>query len=564
MSSDWIGVRLPHTLSGARLSSKLASQHLLGAPSSHLLTTIMVLPDERLLPYTRSNEPLPISLREPLHKYLAFLAEGVGEYNATSLRLEAEIRRLQEHWETNGAKKSELLTEYNHFKGLNSAVRRLPPVVVSSVLRYALSWSGGARMLSKPDREFFSGLRRVCRSWRAAANATPDLWRHLDVDVGGELLGNVPSMQLAAKFQAWFARGGPCGHLSLRLSGWRHSGHSVAAIIACLDQPGLSFETLCLEDEYTEPSQMVSLLQPIDAFQNTKNVTLNFDELGRNSAAPETWRPMANIFPALESLTLDARVPLRVLFPHQHIVSLHLNNNPFYIIYPLASALPSMPSLEELILRFDGLDRRSETRAYRDQDSAEESDSDREDFELDEANRPPAVAHPFLKRLIVTSALPLRLLMAFTFPSLELFRLSGPMQHIEGMFYYLRNFVNRSNGPHLTLDLSSTEIPNVDLERIFVNLKSLQALYLGNPRKIFEPGTEEFWSTPALPPTQMDTIVFTAHCVPCSVDAWSKVMARRFAFPRQTMTAVYFFGESGAEADGPEDSRDDGGESCPK
>ncbi|KAH6899374.1 hypothetical protein BKA70DRAFT_1314231 [Coprinopsis sp. MPI-PUGE-AT-0042] len=488
-----------------------------------------MLPDSRLVPFISNNDPFPSYLTNHLQAHLGSLDERIGEFDATLSRLEAEE------------------TQYRH---VNAAVRRLPPEVVALILRYALTSRfgvarGRGRALEKPDREYFAGLRSVCRLWRTTAMTTPDLWRYLYVvPEFGFSFGMSPT-QLASRLKGWFSRGGANAEVILLISGWGRALHNPMDMFACLDQPGLNFGTISLGCTNDSRDDVLPLLQPIDAFKRTRNASLQWGSNGLSRDEP-AWISFSDIFPRLESLALHVEFPLRTIFPQQHLICLHLNNDPFYKLYELASLLPSAPCLQELILRFDKLWPRWERHAYKSRHDDNDSDSGTDEYEFDKKNRRSPVTHPSVKRLIISCALPIRMFAAFTFPSLELFRVVGPMRNTDIAFTHLREFIGRSNEQNLALDLSRAFLKTVDLYSLLGSIPTLHALYLDNPQPLFSPSTEDYWSCAASPPTQIETIVFTSTYFKQTprFDTWSGIMASRFDTKR-ARTNVYFF--KGAE-----------------
>ncbi|KAH6913691.1 hypothetical protein BKA70DRAFT_1263735 [Coprinopsis sp. MPI-PUGE-AT-0042] len=510
-----------------------------------------MLPDSRLVPFISSNDPFPSYLTNHLQAHLGSLDKRIGEFNATLSRLEAEFQRLKTELQVTRAERNKLAEEKHQYRHVNAAVRRLPPEVVALILRYALTSRfgvarGRGRALEKPDREYFAGLRSVSRLWRTTAMTTPDLWRYLYVvPEFGFSFGMSPT-QLASRLRAWFLRGGTNAEVMLLISGWGRALHDPMDMFACLDQPGLNFGTISLGGANDSRDRVLPLLQPIDAFKRTRNASLEWGSNGLSRDEP-AWISFSDIFPRLESLALHVEFPLRIVFPQQHLICLHLNNGPFYKLYELASLLPSAPCLQELILRFDKLRPRWERYAYKSRHYDNDSDSCTDENEFDKKNRRSPVTHPSVKRLIISCALPIRMFAAFTFPSLELFRVVGPMRNIDTTFTHLREFIGRSNGTNLTLDLSRAFLKTVDLYSLLVSIPTLHALFLDNPHPLFSPSTEDYSSYATPPPTQIETIVFTSTYFKGtpSFGTWSGIMASRFDMKR-ARTNVYFF--KGAEA----------------
>ncbi|KAH6899372.1 hypothetical protein BKA70DRAFT_1314230 [Coprinopsis sp. MPI-PUGE-AT-0042] len=496
-----------------------------------------MLPDPRLVPFISSNDPFPSSLADHLEAYLGSLDKRIGELEVTLYRLEGEFERLRTQLQTARSERKNLAEKRSQYQRVNTAVRRLPPEVVALILRHALTLchglgGGRGRALGKHDREYFAGLRSVSRLWRTTAMTTPDLWRYLEV----VLEADTSSSQLASRLKGWFSKGGTNAELMLKLSRFGVLPHGSTDILPCLNQPGLNFATISL-GSYDSREDVLRLLRPIDVFQSTRNVSLSWAFGGLSPEKPQ-WRPLSEVFPRLESLALRAEVPLHTIFPQHHLVSLHLNKNPFNHLNELSDFLPSAGSLQELILRFDGLSKSCERCSYKpiqfedDSDSSTDEDysdssTDEDEFDEDKRCSPPA----------------------FTFPSLELFHVVHRMQHIDGMFPHLREFIQRSNGPNLTLDLSSAILRPLDLYYIFKYVPALDTLHLNNPQSLFELQMEQYGVYTA-PPTQIEVIVFTStHFKETpTFETWSQIIGHRFD-RTEGRTRVYY-AQAAAEAIG--------------
>ncbi|KAH6913667.1 hypothetical protein BKA70DRAFT_1263682 [Coprinopsis sp. MPI-PUGE-AT-0042] len=501
-----------------------------------------MLPDPRLIPYISSNNPFPSSLGGPLRAYLGSLDEKIREFDIRISRLEGEIQRFKIELQGNQKERNRLANERHQYQHVTAAVRRLPPEVVALILQFALTSRHGAaggdgRALEKHGRKYFAGLRSVCRLWRATAMTTPDFWRHLHVAPEDRFRFGMSRSELASRLKGWFSKGGTNAELTLLISGWGKSHHDDIDMLACLDQPGLNFNTISLGSEKDNIDDVIPLLQPMDGFKCTRNVSLSWGFFSRTQVK-RVWTT-SGIFPRLESLTLHAVVALPALVPQQPLICLHLDNSPFYKLYELARLLPSLPCLQELILRFDKLTKEEEVLKYLEEKL----------FRLEKPSSP--ASHPSLKRLVATCALPIRMFETFTFPSLEFFRVVGPMRHIDGMFDHLRDFLMRSNGRNLTLDLSAAFVHHAELDSIFACVPNLRALYLDDPQDLLASSTEEYWPSRAHPPTRIDNIVFTScRFRESSVfDKWSQNLASRFTKNihglAQAKTMVYFRGAHG-------------------
>jgi F-box-like len=145
-----------------------------------------MLPDPRLLPYINNNEPFPSFLGVYLQAYLGSLDQRLRDYDTKLATLEEEFKRDKNVLQATRSERNKLFEERRRYQHVTAAIRRLPPEVVAPILRYALTSGygiagGGGRALSKHDREYFAGLRSVCRLWRMTAFTTPDLWRYLSV-----------------------------------------------------------------------------------------------------------------------------------------------------------------------------------------------------------------------------------------------------------------------------------------------------------------------------------------------------------------------------------------------
>jgi F-box-like len=298
-----------------------------------------MLPDPRIVPYISSNEPFPSSLGVHLQTYLDSLGQRLGECDSKLAALEQEFQRIRHTLQAARSQRNRLSELRHRYQHVTAAVRRLPPEVIALVLRYALSSpdgvsGGGGRALGTADREYFAGLRSVCRLWRTTAFTTPDLWRYLSITLQFSFGFGASASHLANRLKGWFSRGGDDAEVMLIVSSTENARTRPKDVLVCLDQPGLNFGTISLGSVNDQRDHILSLLKPITSFQRTRNASISAGYTGSND--PQ-WTPLSSVFPRLQSLALHFKFPFHVVLPHSHLICLHLNNNPFHGLYELAS-----------------------------------------------------------------------------------------------------------------------------------------------------------------------------------------------------------------------------------
>ncbi|KAH6913682.1 hypothetical protein BKA70DRAFT_1263728 [Coprinopsis sp. MPI-PUGE-AT-0042] len=481
-----------------------------------------MLPHPSLLPYTKSNEPLPQSLIEPLDLYLGFLNRRIEE-----LDTDIQDKRHERHLQDVQIGRNQLLEDRSIYQALAAPSRQVPPEILAIILNEALTRSDGQNSLTG----------------RAGTMSMPDLWRHLDIDIWGELAGASPA-NLASEVKTWFMRGGSGAGLAIQISGWCYTLGEAGDKLHWLDQDELNFRTVVFNHP-VEGQESISFLHALPLLNDTRNLSLGLRSRRwhvRNLACDPSLQ-LSHIFPNLESLSLHAEFPAQNMACHESLVSLHLNNPPYSTFYDIAGVLPGFPLLQELILRFDNIDTEcGRCTSYRHCTIAGDAGS----FEpnpialgVHMTGVPLPVALTSLKRLVVTGGLPRRIFTAFTLPILEQFQFIGPMRYADGTFDELRHFIARTDASRLTLDLYKAILSVGDLDMVLSNIPHLGALYLGDPEEHFPPSSAQGISAPIN--IDIGTILFAGRNSQTTFDIWSEAMTRRIT--SSTPIEVYFEGE---------------------
>ncbi|KAH6904653.1 hypothetical protein BKA70DRAFT_1296031 [Coprinopsis sp. MPI-PUGE-AT-0042] len=379
-------------------------------------------PDPRLVPYTHSNEVLPDELIPPLNNYLDELLKRVVPI------IDERIEPLEQILAELKQKKREVLEEARAFKGLKSAVRRLPPEIIACILRIDLKC--GRKSLDSKGRKRFAQLREVCASWRQTGLSTPDLWRSLSVNLNDwneEADRATAKADFAEKVGRWFSRAGRLdAPLQLDITQSTKSGKTLRLpdVATFITDSKLLFATLAMDENLlSSGSNRKALKKTFNAWKEVKNLSLGRGPPRRLEAA----------FPKLESLHVQR---CDGDFSHSGLRSLFLTSIDFWDGNTgLRTVLGNLPRLEELVLM----------------DCEFELGDDSEE-ETDEEYSPRIrLTHPTLQRftLLDTDAHDTEgLLESLEFPSLTLFRTDILDEDGCG------RFIDNSKPQHLTLDLT--------------------------------------------------------------------------------------------------------------
>ncbi|KAH6873535.1 hypothetical protein BKA70DRAFT_1241146 [Coprinopsis sp. MPI-PUGE-AT-0042] len=132
--------------------------------------------DLQLHLYANSNASLPEKLHEPLHRFLSQLdvqwkthesertqvVEAIESHRSMIEAMELEIEGLS-RVEARLAERQQVLgTRYRRYATTITAIRRMPPEVVATIIHFAVQGPYGS--LHRKDRLFFAQLRSVTTS----------------------------------------------------------------------------------------------------------------------------------------------------------------------------------------------------------------------------------------------------------------------------------------------------------------------------------------------------------------------------------------------------------------
>jgi hypothetical protein len=142
---------------------------------------------------------------EPYPHYLGHLfTSNFAPKLIETLSIQNEIERSTNEIDQLQDRLKQLEFRRQGLQSLLSPIRRMPPEVLGEIFAFVLELPA----FEKPQRGFEAKIRvdeslialcLVCRTWRDAASATPQLWRHLEIPL-------VPSNLRLEKAFRWFDR----------------------------------------------------------------------------------------------------------------------------------------------------------------------------------------------------------------------------------------------------------------------------------------------------------------------------------------------------------------------
>jgi F-box-like len=210
----------------------------MGYTATKLLCTLTIMPPPtkplQAIPYVCNNDPLPEYLHQPLSTYLDYVSGNVKALEEQEKILKLNLEQVQ-------GKLYKERAEYSELSRTTSAVRRVPPEVVTMILRFALT---NLIPLDRSGRREFARLRSVCSLWRQTAFSTPDLWKGLAFSPSDPIdFGVVDGAALALDIGSWLSRAGFL-HQTLVMVPWRQvfGFRDIAAYLDAI--PGLSKLTM--------------------------------------------------------------------------------------------------------------------------------------------------------------------------------------------------------------------------------------------------------------------------------------------------------------------------------
>ncbi|KAH6873522.1 hypothetical protein BKA70DRAFT_1352813, partial [Coprinopsis sp. MPI-PUGE-AT-0042] len=332
----------------------------------------MMVRDYNLPPYANSNEPLPDHLRGPLKQFLhqldaqwdVYEQERRNTAEAIDLR-QSMIQALETEMEAlNRVKNRALLgqeilrTKQRSYARSVSAVRRISPEVIASIIGFAIQGSNG--LLHQEERVFFAQLRSVCRLWRDTSFSTPSLWRAVGLDIG-HILARNPSVDVKTyiwdNLTCWLLRAGEGAPVTLQVYGPLPSttfhimdfasgtGFNITTLAFCspdgMQRTGvLSYNAFkVLGIPAPEPLPVIDLTFEFHHLPQFRPSTRDIVDLNKN-------------FPGLLRLCLLESAVRSFVFPlqivHRNLAELHLASLVLSVIevHLLLSGLPRLETLQ--------------------------------------------------------------------------------------------------------------------------------------------------------------------------------------------------------------------------
>ncbi|KAH6873510.1 hypothetical protein BKA70DRAFT_1170648, partial [Coprinopsis sp. MPI-PUGE-AT-0042] len=379
--------------------------------------------DDQFHLYANSNDALPKHLQEPLYNALCQLNRQRGIYERERLRLteainsrQSMVEALEREIEAFESARKRIIgledavwTQRNNYAATVSAIRRIPPEVVASIIHFAIKGRDGS--LHQKERLFFAQIRSVCRLWRATSFSTPSLWRSVGLDIGEICYSNPqPNMKtyLSHHLTSWFLRAGDGEPITLIVYG--PLPNTVTEIIDFFGDSKFNIGTLAffasrgrhphgLLPYYASAALIHSIRRPLPV----KNLTFEFRSPPHSQPPFREITNLAYNFPNLSTLSVVESVPPTRTFPinfaHGNLVVLHLDK---VVLAPteMPLLLSDFPRLQKLHLQ------RCEAMGV--------------------GGMHASFIHQSLRHLVISNTVPEALLSGLTFPVLESVVVNGP------------------------------------------------------------------------------------------------------------------------------------------
>jgi hypothetical protein len=145
--------------------------------------------------------PLPEIAGAPTDSQRALILKALEDMLSDRHQLDQEIKGVKAVLEQLLRERRVLSQHIVFNSALLASVRRMPPEIISEIFCSCLDDPRDADLRPRPNRVPLV-LTRICRSWRAIALSTPELWSRLDICVEGF---SPLKMDLVKE---WFARTG--------------------------------------------------------------------------------------------------------------------------------------------------------------------------------------------------------------------------------------------------------------------------------------------------------------------------------------------------------------------
>ncbi|KAH6908882.1 hypothetical protein BKA70DRAFT_1279055 [Coprinopsis sp. MPI-PUGE-AT-0042] len=396
--------------------------------------------DERILPYTRNNDPLPSKLRPILDAHLEAARIHIAACDARIVKMQEKILERQDKIEAlekeivdvQAEVEEETMMKNDHFDTIRtlastiSVVRRLPPEVIASFMAITAPHTNLGH--TKNDVATFSSVSRL---WRATAISTPGLWRSLSVDLNHDRFLNRSDEETGRIFtntmNLWFSRGGKGLGIDLNLYG-RCVTLKSQAILDWIQTSNFNFADLTLPTSFNNIIDIQNLLSKgAPSLKSTKTLTLNLPSSALVPPTPTRVNAEATL-PNLSYLRLIGfHQPLSFLMDHPGLTKLNISQAILRTgdIYRILNSLPSLQSLMVMYCPVE----------------------EDEDIEMEDQT------HHSLQHISLTDMLWGHTFNGLTCPSLERLELSSDSLSEDFWAEAFGNFIRRSSSSGITLYL---------------------------------------------------------------------------------------------------------------
>ncbi|KAH6908927.1 hypothetical protein BKA70DRAFT_1222484 [Coprinopsis sp. MPI-PUGE-AT-0042] len=255
-----------------------------------------------------ANDPLPIKFMPLLQQQLGDVTVATGEANK---KLTAIARKIQETVEL-------------VLISTTSAVRRLPPEVIASIMAFATISPYG---LTGKGRVEFQNLRGVSRLWRRTAFSTPLLWRNLTVTLKQFNRGD-GSAQFSRALDSWFSRGGKGADFTLAVGGQARNRTAYPQdVLSWITSTRTTLGMLALFDVHFSFSQIENVFRAAPpSLSSITTLFMSFPLAEDYDTEGSSSIDTTPTFPHLQDLMiLDAVDGITNSLSHQHLTYLDLS-----------------------------------------------------------------------------------------------------------------------------------------------------------------------------------------------------------------------------------------------
>lgn len=308
-------------------------------------------PDQKIIPYTVANDPLPSDLNPAAVEYHDHLTNSIALLDEEITLLEDTLRQRKE-------KRKELCDRREPFHILlHSPIRMAPPEVIASIISECLAAERSP--LNDVGRRRFAGYRAVCKLWRETLLSTPAFWRTLQVRICD--FHRVPN--LVAQLESWFSRAGRGKPVELKLKRQRPtcyntycmSSEQLGLLSGLIFGPNrtLQFQSIAWDGPFLPDEGIRTLLEPKTTCSSLKILAMYYHD-----SSVKTFPRVGTIFPMLQDLYISA--PLSETMGAQLFPMAHPNLRALCLVgeggslSDVRSLLGLLPGLEEVSLQFIG------------------------------------------------------------------------------------------------------------------------------------------------------------------------------------------------------------------